>query len=110
MTNKEISKLFLEVAASYTIKNEKKYRFQIIAYQKAADAIEGSPYQIKDLYKEGKLDEIPGVGPTIKKRLEELIKTGRVKHYEIVKKGISPAVLKLMEIPSFGPKKAYKIA
>ena len=110
MTNKEISKLFLEVAASYTIKNEKKYRFQIIAYQKAAEAIEGSPYQVIDLYKEGKLDEIPGVGPTIKLRLEELIKTGRVKHFDDVKKGISPAVFRLMEIPSFGPKKAYKIA
>ncbi len=110
MTNLEIAKLFREVAASYSIKNENKYRFQIIAYQKAADAIEGSPYQINDLYKENKLDEIPGVGPTIKKRLEELIRTGHVKHYEIVKKGISPAVFKLMEIPSFGPKKAYKIA
>jgi len=62
MTNIEIAKLFREVAAAYSIKNEGKYRFQIIAYKKAADAIEGSTYQIKDLYKEDKLDEIPGVG------------------------------------------------
>lgn len=109
MTNQEIAKLFRGVAAAYSIKNEGKYRFQIMAYQKSADAIEGSTYQVKDLYKEGKLDEIPGVGPTIQKRLEELIETGNVKHFDEVKKGISPAVFTLMEIPGFGPKKAYKI-
>ena len=39
-TNLEIAHLFRQVAASYAIKDEQKYKFQIIAYQKAADAIE----------------------------------------------------------------------
>lgn len=109
MTNKEISQLFRSVAASYSIKNETKFRFQMLAYQKAADAIEPLPYQIKDLYKEGKLEMIPGVGPTIRQRLEELIKTGKVKHFENVMKGIPAPVFLLMQIPGFGPKKAYKL-
>lgn len=110
MTNKEIANRLRNVAAAYTIKNEGKFRFQIIAYKNAADAIEGLTTQISDLAKEGKLDLIPGVGEIIKGRLEELLKTGKVRHFEEVAKGIPPAVFKLMEIPSFGPKKAYKLA
>jgi len=110
MKNKEISKLLREIVASYIIKNEAKYRFQIIAYQNAADSIEGLNTQIKDLYAEGNLDKIPGVGETIKKRLEELLKTGQVKHFNEVKKGIPDSTFILMEIPGFGPKKSYKLA
>lgn len=110
MTNKEIAQLFRDVAASYSIKNEAKFRFQMIAYQNAADAIEGLSLQVHDLYKEGKLDAIPGVGPTIKKRLEELLNTGKVKHFEEVMEGIPSPVFLLMKVPSIGPKKAYRLA
>lgn len=110
MTNIEIAKLFRDVAASYSIKNEAKFRFQMLAYQNAADAVEGLTSQVEDLYKEGRLEQIPGVGPTIRQRIEELIKTGKVSHFEEVMKGIPPAVFVLMQIPSFGPKKAYKLS
>lgn len=110
MTNKEIAALLRQVATSYSIKNESKFRFQLLAYQNAADAIEGMTTPIVDMYKEGSLEEIPGVGPTIKGRLEELFKTGKVKHFEDVMKGIPLSVFKLMEIPSLGPKKAYKLS
>ena len=110
MTNNEIAKLFRDVAASYSIKNEAKFRFQLLAYQKAADAVDGLTTQVTDLYKEGRLEEIPGVGPTIRQRLEELLKTGKVKHFDEVMKGIPKAVFVLMQIPSFGPKKAYRLS
>ena len=110
MTNKEIANLLRQVAASYSIKSEAKFRFQIIAYQNAADAIENLSTPVKELYQENKLDAIPGVGTTIQGRLEELFKTGKVKHFEEVMKGISPSVFILMQIPSFGPKKAFKLS
>lgn len=110
MTNKEIAELFRDVAASYSIKNEAKFRFQLLAYQNAADAIEGLSTQVHDLYKEGKLDQIPGIGTTLKLRLEELLKTGKVKHFEEVMEGIPSPVFLLMKVPSIGPKKAYRLA
>jgi len=97
------------VQAAYAIKNEKKYYFQIVAYQKAADAIENATSQIADLVKENKLDHLPGIGVSIKSHLEELVKNGRVKHFDAVLKGVPPAVFPLLEIPGFGPKKAYKL-
>ncbi len=109
MTNTEIADLLRKVAASYTILDENKYRFQIIAYQKAADSIAGETTQIKDLVKENKLEELPGVGPTIKSHLEELITTGKVKHFDIIASSVPQAVFPLLKIPTFGPKKAFKL-
>ena len=109
MTNLEVSKLLKNIAAAYSIQDEKKFRFQIIAYEKAAESIENSPTELKDLAKENKLTGIPGVGPTIQSRLEELFKTGKVQHFEDVLKDIPSAVFPLLDIPSFGPKKAFRL-
>lgn len=109
MTNREISKLLRNVAASYSIKDEGKYRFQALAYLKAADAIESATSEVTNLAEEGKLDTIPGVGSSLQKHLEELVRTGKVEHFEKIMDGIPQALFPLLDIPSFGPKKAYKL-
>ncbi len=109
MSNLQIAKLFKNIAAAYSIKNEKKFYFQIIAYQKASEAIASTTSEVKDLYLEKKLDSLPGIGPTIKSRLEELFKKGHVKHFDWVLKDIPASVFVLIEIPTIGPKKAYKL-
>ena len=110
MNNKEVARLLRNVAASYRIKDEKKYYFQLIAYENASDTIESLPEQLENLYKENKLDNVPNIGKTIKSRLEELFKKGKVSHFDYVLKGIPPAVFALIEIPSLGPKRAYKLS
>lgn len=109
MTNHEIATLFRNVAAAFSIKDEKKHYFQIVAYQKAADAIDSATSQVFDLVKENKLGEIPGIGTTIKDRLEELVKTGKVAHFASVLAHVPSAMFPLLEVPSFGPKKAFKL-
>ncbi|MEX2007611.1 MAG: PHP domain-containing protein [Candidatus Levyibacteriota bacterium] len=109
MSNLEIAKLFREVAAAFTIKDDFKYKFQIIAYQKAADSIEHASTELKTLFQQDRLEKIPGIGHTLEERLKELFKTGKVKHFEQAFEGISPAVFPLLDIPSFGPKKAHKL-
>lgn len=110
MSNQEIAKLFRNVAAAYSIKDGKKFYFQILAYQNAAETIESATTQLKDLYKEGKLNTLPEIGVTIRARLEELFKRGSVSHFETVMKDIPKAVFVLINVPSIGPKKAYKLA
>ena len=109
MSNSEIVKLLRNVAASYSIKDEKKYRFQIIAYHKAAESIENLTSDVKLLIKEDGFDEIPGIGTSIKSYLLELIENGKVKHYDKLMSDIPPSVFALMDIPSLGPKKSYKL-
>ncbi|MBI2036189.1 DNA polymerase III, partial [Candidatus Microgenomates bacterium] len=109
MTNKQIARLFRQVAAAYTIKNESKFRFQIIAYGRAADALENSTEEIGDLFKRGERIILSGIGPAIGAHLEQLLKTGSVKHFDWVMSGIPQAMFPLLEIPTLGPKKAYRL-
>lgn len=109
MTNLEIAKLLERVAAAYTISDEQKFHFQITAYQRAADTIEHATSELKDLWEEGKLGGLPGIGASIKSHLEELFKTGKVKHFDEILRRVPEAVFPLLSIPGFGPKKAYKL-
>lgn len=109
MTNSEIAKLLRQIAAAYAIFDEKKYRFQIIAYQKASDTIDNITTDLKILTKEGKLDELPGIGSSIKSYLQELFTTGKVQRFDTVLREIPPSVFPLLDIPSFGPKKSYRL-
>lgn len=108
-TNLEIAELLRSVAASYQLKNKDGNKFRIIAYDRAADAIEHASSEIKDLWDEGKLEEIPGVGPNIAKHLDELFRTGSSKHFEKIMKGIPKSAFKLMELPGIGIKSALKL-
>lgn len=109
MTNVEIAKLLRQIAAAYLVKDEKKFRFQIIAYTRAADSVEHATSEVKDLWENGKLESLAGIGPSIKSHLEELFKTGKVKRFEWVMKDLPKAMFPLLEIPSFGPKTASRL-
>ncbi len=108
-TNDQVARILRQVAAAYTIQNEGKYRFQIIAYQKAADSIEASATEIKDLLTDNALDKLSGVGPSIRNHILELFNTGEVTHFNSVLRNVSAAIFPLLDIPTFGPKKAFKL-
>ncbi|MBI3397239.1 hypothetical protein HY045_02070 [Candidatus Woesebacteria bacterium] len=109
MNNLEVAELLRDVAASYQLKDQNKYRFQIIAYQRAADAVEHATSELKDLWDDGKLEEVPGIGPSISQHLDELFKTGRSKHFESLMRDLPPQMFELMKVPGIGPKTAYKL-
>lgn len=108
-SDQQIAKLLRSMAAAYQIKKLGNI-FQIRAYEGAADAVEHSTSEIKDLWAEKRLDEIPGVGEKIKEYLTELFETGMVKHFEQVMKGIPEVVFNLLDVPGIGPQIAYKLA
>jgi DNA polymerase (family 10) len=110
MTNLEVAELLRSVAASYEIKDADKNKFKIIAYNKAADAIEHLTSEIKDIYDEGKLDDIPGVGPSISAHLHDIFSKGDSKHFKAILAGMPTAMFKLMEVPGIGAKTAYKLS
>ncbi len=107
-TNQQIAKLLRSVAAALAIK--KGSIFQLRAYETAADAIEHSTSEVKDLWEEEKLDQIPGVGQNIAKYLDELFRTGKIAHFESIQKGIEPVVFDLLDIPGVGPKTALELS
>jgi DNA polymerase (family 10) len=107
MSNIEIAKLLKRMSAVYTIKNENF--FKIRAYEKAADIIFSMNYEIYDLWKDGKLSTVEGIGKGIGEYLNELFEKGKVKHFNEQFKSIPEGVFRLLDIGGIGPKTAYKL-
>ena len=108
LSNTAITHLLREIAAAYEVKNEN--RFKIRAYDTAADSIEHATSEIKDLWEEGRLGELSGVGESISSHLDEYFRTGKVKHFEDVKKGLPAGMFAFFGLEGVGPKRAYRLA
>ncbi|GAI97977.1 unnamed protein product, partial [marine sediment metagenome] len=106
MINQEIAQMFYEIADILQMQN---VEWKPQAYRKAARAIENLKTDLRDVYKSGglkSLDEIPGVGAGLARKIEQYIKTGRIKEYQRVKKLVPKHLRGLMDIPGLGPKRA----
>ena len=109
MSNQELAKILLEMAALLEIK---EVPFKPQAYERAASSIESLGEDVEEIYKKGglkALEEIPGVGQGIAERIEEHIKTGHIRDYEKLKKQFPVDVAGLMEIEGVGPKMIKKL-
>jgi len=104
MKNIEIASVFDNIAKILKIKDENK--FKIRAYERVAATIENFPMEIETIYKASQLDEIPGVGEAIAKKIEELIETGKLEYYENLKKSVPSGVLEILNVYEIGPRKA----
>lgn len=107
-SNKQIAKLFKEISAAYAVK--KGDYFKIVAYDRASGNIEHATSELKDLWDDGKLDTVPGLGKNIRGYLDELFRTGKVNHFEKIKENLPIGMFSLLSIPGMGPKNAYKLA
>jgi DNA polymerase (family 10) len=103
MDNIEISKILNEVADILEIKGEDQFR--IGAYRRAAQVIEALPKDINEIYQEGKLEEIPGVGKSLAQHIKDLIEKGKCQDFENLKKKIPSGLIELMKIEGLGPKR-----
>ncbi|MEM2121796.1 MAG: DNA polymerase/3'-5' exonuclease PolX [Candidatus Woesearchaeota archaeon] len=103
MKNLEVAKLLYDIADMLDILGE---AFKPQAYRKAAKSIEGLGEDIEVYYKNGKLEEIPGVGKSISEKIIEFLETGKSSYYEELKKKVPGGVSTLIEIPGMGPKRA----
>lgn len=105
MTNKEIATILYEMAAFLDMEN---VQFKPRAYEKAAEQIEGHGESLRDAYhRDGAkaLKNIPGVGASIAKHIEELLTSGKFKEHEDYKARIPVEVSQLMRLDGMGPKK-----
>jgi DNA polymerase (family 10) len=111
MQNADISAMLDRIAELLEIKGE--IRFKIQAYQKAARAVENHERPLTEIHAEGGikgLEEIPGIGEGIAKKIEEYIGWGRVKYYEELKAGLPKGVDELIQVPHLGPKTAMLLS
>ena len=108
MKNIEIAQIFNNIANMLEIENENPFRIR--AYRRAAENLENIAEDIEELVAKGELEGLPGIGKDLASKIEEFIKTGKIKFYEDLKKHAPLVVLDLMGIPGIGPKTAKLLA
>ena len=104
MDNKEIAKILYEISEYLAMED---VPFKPRAYERAAMVVEEWETDVEDVYKkEGikGLMGIPSIGKGIAERIEELIKTGKIKYYEQLKKRTPVKINELTAIEGVGPK------
>ena len=107
MKNHEVSELLRNIAQLLEIKEE--LVFKIRAYEKAALVIENLDEDIEDVWKKGKLDDIPGVGEALTKKISEFLETGKLDYYEKLKKQVPVDIEELGKVQGLGPKTIMKL-
>ncbi|MCQ5375947.1 MAG: DNA polymerase/3'-5' exonuclease PolX [Methanomassiliicoccales archaeon] len=106
MSNAKIAAILYEIADLLELKG---VEFKPRAYRRAARSIETLGRDITDYYKENKLEEIPGVGKAIAKKIREIIETGELNYLKQLREELPAGLLQLMEIPEIGPKTAMRL-
>jgi DNA polymerase (family X) len=106
MKNREIARIFSDIADILEIKEENP--FKIRAYRKAALNLEGLTRDLAEMsHKE--LLQIPGVGGDLAARIEEYLETGAIPMHDKLKEEIPAGVFALLAVPDLGPKTAKAI-
>jgi len=108
MDKNQIANLLDQIATLLELK-EGSSPFEVRAYQNAARAINALDGDIEQLSREGKLKGVPGLGPTIIKRVEEAIETGHIAFYDELASTTPPVKLEMLRIQGVGPKKINAI-
>ena len=106
MKNLEVAELLNEIADYLEFEEDS---FRVRAYRKAALVIEGMSEDIDQVWKENKLTELPGIGEGIAKKIDEFLKTGRLKYLDELKKKTPVDMEALGRIEGIGPKTILKL-
>jgi len=115
MDNKAIAGILYETADLLEIDGQDSFRIR--SYRNAAQAIENSPQQIKDIISEPKqVLAIAGIGKGMLTKLQELLKDGKLAAHADLLQKYHPSMLQLLKIQGLGPKtialiwSAYKVS
>src|ERR671910_1974599 len=107
MNNRQLADTFTLIGDLLEIKGEIVYK--TLAYRKAAESLMGLGREASEYWKEGKLEEIPGVGKAIAEKIDELLSTGKLGFLEKIKAEIPTGLVEWLPIPGLGPKRAAMI-
>ncbi|MFC1630031.1 DNA polymerase/3'-5' exonuclease PolX [Patescibacteria group bacterium] len=105
MKNQEIAQIFYEIGDFLEME---RASFRPYAYKRAAVTLESLEEDISDIFKKGgkrALEKIPGIGKNLADKIEEYLKTGKIKYFEDLKKKTPIDVEELIRVEGMGPKK-----
>lgn len=105
--NQDVATLLENIAELLEAKGDSPYR--IGAYRTAARRIASLPEDITTLWQEGRLEEIPGVGESIAAKIDEYLRTGRLRYLEELRRQVAPGLAALLLVPGLGARRAQTL-
>jgi DNA polymerase (family 10) len=106
MTNDEIAEIFVRVAEILAIQDEPSRRVR--AYERAAESILGLEREVADIWRDGSLTDIPGIGDVLAEKIVEMLTTGQLSFYEQLQQEVPPGVVAMLRISGVGPRSAAR--
>jgi len=100
----EVARQFELMADVLELKGENPFRVR--AYRRAAQNLESLGEDLEVVAREDRLEDIPGIGADLAGKIQEYLRTGRIKEIAAASKGIPRGVVELMNIPGVGPRTA----
>ncbi|MBN2560328.1 MAG: DNA polymerase/3'-5' exonuclease PolX [Phycisphaerae bacterium] len=103
MVNKELARLFNEIADLMEIKGADAFR--INSYRRAARVFKDTNADLADLAQHGTLTSLSGVGKGTAQRVAQYLAEGKIDVHQELLQTIPPGLPALLTIPGLGPKK-----
>ena len=103
MLNQEIAAIFRKMALFFQMQDD---GFRARAYENGAEILENLTLNVKDVYaKKGLkgLEDLHGIGRGMAEKIEEYIKTGKIKEYGDLKKKMPVDIDELASVEGLGP-------
>jgi DNA polymerase (family 10) len=96
-----------EIANLLSLLNENPFRIR--AYLEAARVVANVPEPIEEVWQQGRLQEIPGIGPSIASKIDEYLRTGRSSYVEELRRRVAPGAPELLQVPGLGPRRVMAL-
>lgn len=107
MRNGQVARALRDIGFLTEAEDGDSAQFKSRAYYKAADSIEALEQDVSGIYEKGGIGallELPGIGKAIAAKVEEYLKSGRMKHLDELKAKTPIDIGQLGSIEGVGPK------
>ncbi|HSB20939.1 MAG TPA: DNA polymerase/3'-5' exonuclease PolX [Anaeromyxobacteraceae bacterium] len=104
MENADIARVLSEIADILELTGGNA--FKVRAYRQAAQVVDVHPGPVADLWRQGRLTDLPGIGEGIAGKIGELVDTGTCREQARLEALVPQGVLEMLRVEGVGPKTA----
>lgn len=103
MDKDQVAGILTEIGTLLELKGENPFKTR--AYANAARTLDGLGEPLEKIVAEDRLGAIKGIGEGLRKKITELVTTGKLAYYDELKASIPAGLIAMLDIPGLGPKK-----
>lgn len=103
MNRHQLVAVFNEIGLLLELAGENPFKSR--AYYQAARTLETLKDDPEIIWQEGRINELPGFGEALVKKVDELMRTGELAYLQRLREETPEGLFELMRVPGLGPKK-----